>query len=63
MEGFVSVGDAGRALKLGPDRVRDLCDQGKLRLIRHSNGTRLIPAEALDEYERRQGKKPRRAHA
>ena len=56
---LLPVGKVARRLGLGPERVRQLCDAGRLDHIRVAGGARLIPTEALERFVARRTKRER----
>lgn len=45
----LTVGEVGRLLGVGPQRVRDLCNAGRLPVERTATGIRLIPRVAVEK--------------
>ncbi len=60
---YLSTGDCAKRLDLSADRIRQLCNQGKLDVVRLSNGVRAIPVESLKRFGEGRNRKPRRTRA
>ncbi len=51
-EVLVPTGLAARRLALSPERIRELCDQGRLAHVRDASGRRLIPEAEIERMHR-----------
>ena len=45
----LTPGEAGKILGVGPQRIRDLVDEGRLPAERTATGVRLIPVSAVEQ--------------